>query len=211
MRISAKMAANQEPKLIVTTPVVTFGYTNLSSPDRKYDRYKVQLVASEDVLGGIRAEFDAFADENILPVKRKSKDYRPGYKVLEDGNLQFQPGTKSAVPVFDTKGRPVNAAKLNIGGGSCGRVKMELRASSGDKPGVTAYLKSVQLTKLVQYNGGGFEDISEGVDDEDAYFASDADVAEGQEFMNERAANFSKGAAAAPKYAVTSVDDAEDF
>lgn len=167
-------------KTYAQTPVVTFKYVHLSRPDPKFGKYGVTFDAAKEVVQDLLDTIDQFAADNFPPKTLANKSFRRGYSVNEDGTYRIKAGTKHAVDVVDAKGRPIDVSVVRVGGGSRGRLSVQLVASNGDKPGVTVYLKAAQVGKLVEYTAGGFDDISDEFDEEDAYIADDDVVAAGE-------------------------------
>ena len=194
----------------VKTPVVTLGYTHLNRPDQRYKKYSAQAIVPAEVLADFTAEVDTFAEDNFTPKVLKAKEFRKGYKVNEDGTITINARSSYAVDVVDIKGRPISLDNVRVGGGTVARLNVELAASNGDKPGISLYLKGVQIVKLKEYSAGGFDDLSgDYADDEEAYVADDDTVAAGEAARAERRASYGKDAPKAAASATT--DDPADF
>lgn len=118
------------------------------------------------------------------------KQYDDDGKVMMDkkGPIAFQfktattypDGKQKVVRVYNSKKKPVDIGDTQIGNGSIGHVAgvmstYEVRDKSGKKVidgGVTLYLDSVLLLKLVEFQGdSGFGDIE--VDEDDDNFTGD--------------------------------------
>lgn len=197
-------------KTYAKTPVITLGYVHLNRPDPKYNKYSAQATNPAEVMADFIAELDAFAEDNFTPKVLKDKAFRKGYKVNDDGTITINARSSYAVGVVDIKGRPISLDNVRVGGGTVARLNVELAASNGDKPGISLYLKGVQIVKLKEYSSGGFDDLSgDYADDEEAYVADDDAVAAGQAARAERQASFNKGAPKAGNAATT--DDPADF
>ena len=106
-----------------------------------------------------------------------------GTKELADGEIAFKFKTKSVivskatkeefkrtVPVFDAKLKPL---MVPIGNGSLVRVKFSIgpKFISGTNYGVTLYLDSVQVLRLVEYGANAGSDAAKGFAVEDGYEA----------------------------------------
>jgi hypothetical protein len=152
-----------------TSPKGNAGFTNLIRPDTKFDEggvYKTSITCSADAAAAL---IDLIDDEAVeeLGAKKAKEAHRP-YKVNEDGTVTINfkskatdaKGNKRPAPkLFDGQGNPIrNTEDLHIGSGSVIKVKGAASAyTSGKNIGVTLYINSVQIIKLVEYNAGGFE------------------------------------------------------
>lgn len=162
-------------KVKVNTPVGTAKYPKVSEPDKPAfgGDYKCPIILQVDGKGvkELRAEVmrvlrDAYAPskifDNKLPgnkVPKLKDNVRTPFKEtkLDDGSTvyEFMARSKYQPAVFDSQGKPVNAAVVKIGGGSRVRLGVTLQAFGADapNPGVRAYLDSVTIARLVAYEG----------------------------------------------------------
>lgn len=195
--------------IFIRTPLVTFEYPRIDSPDPKFGHFKVQFRLSPEKAAGIVAQLQTLAEENYPPAKLKARNFNPGYKTDDDGNLVFAPKSKHQPQAADAKGRLLPST-VKIGGGSVGVVNIKAEPSrAADKPGIVLRLQSVQIGKLVEY-GANFADISSEFG-EDAFVADEEDVARARV---EAMARKNKEAAGAKSEAVDAgadADDAADF
>ena len=111
-------------------------------------------------------------DEDGDPIKAQKKD--------ENGELLYtlqaktyttsKEGKPTKIPVLNAKGVAVNLGDKVIGAGSRGVIHGSIGIYNVDgSSGLTFYLNKVQLTKFVEYDGGGTEveelaDETEGLD-----------------------------------------------
>jgi hypothetical protein len=163
-----------------TSPKGIAGFTSLTRPDTKYDadgvyHTKLTFPSLESVeglielmkeealeeLGKAKAAKVKFPEENedgTVTIKFKSK--------AKDKN-----GNTKKLPLFDGRGNPIkNTEDLSIGGGSVLKIKGAAKGyANGTNIGVTLYINSVQIIKLEEYGGGGFD-----ADDEAEFVADEA-------------------------------------
>ncbi|SAK95794.1 hypothetical protein AWB76_07197 [Caballeronia temeraria] len=160
-----------------TTPKGPAGYTNLSKPDTKFDpegKYKTSITLPREQAEKLMELAQEEANELAVLDKKTKKIVMPEgikypYVENDDDTVTFTFKTKKKPKLFDAKGNPIrNADDLRIGGGSTIRVKGAFSSYEGFGGGVTAYLNEVQLIKLVEFGGEGFQPE----DDEDGYVAS---------------------------------------
>jgi hypothetical protein len=152
-----------------TSPKGAAGFTNLIRPDTKFDEggvYKTSITCSEEAAEALIELIDDEAVEELGA--KKAKEAHKPYKRNEDGTVTINfkskatdaKGNKRPAPkLFDGQGNPIrNTEDLHIGSGSVIKVKGAASAyTSGKNIGVTLYINSVQIIKLVEYNAGGFE------------------------------------------------------
>lgn len=153
------------------SPKGSAGFLNIVRPDTKFDpegKYKVTLNLAETDAAALQELAKEVAEE-AFGTKKAAKAHIPG-KENEDGSVAFTFKSNSQPKVFDAKGNPVRDLEdLNAGSGSTIRVKGSIKEyDKGGNFGVTLYLNSVQIIKLVEY-GGGFEADE---DEEDGYVAA---------------------------------------
>lgn len=144
-------------------------------------QYTVDVVIPQD--HPFIESIDAFYEANKPKGAKGAKSL--GYKINDDGEAVITLKTKTTYPsgdskkikVVDGKLRPVELDEgVKIGNGSEGRAAgMMSIYKAGAATGVTFYLDSLQLTKLVKYEAGGADSFDE-VDGED--FGGDFDIAE---------------------------------
>jgi hypothetical protein len=166
-----------------TTPKGAAGYSNLTKPDTKFDaegKYKTTLTISKEAAEALIAVAHEEAEElleNVLnaPVKgkkpaklKKLDDLTFPFEENDDDTVTFTFKSKKKPKLFDAKGNPIRDDDLRVGAGSTIRVKGAFSGYEGFGGGVTAYLNEVQIVKLVEFGGGGFEADE---DEEDAYVA----------------------------------------
>lgn len=156
-----------------TTPKGPCGYSSLVKPDTKFDpegKYKTSITLPEEQAQPL---IDMFKEEAVdeLGPKKAAKAKMP-VKENDDGTVTLTFKTKNKPKLFDAKGNPIkNTADLRVGSGSTIRVKGAAKAyENGANIGVTLYLNEVQIIKLVEFGGGGWE----AEDDEDAYVADNS-------------------------------------
>jgi hypothetical protein len=170
-----------------TTPKGTAGFSNLITPDTKFDaegKYKTSIVlSSKDAAPLIELANEEANELAVLDKKTKKVVMPEGIKLPftvneDDDTVTFTFKSKKAPKLFDAKGNPIRGAArddLHRISGSVIKVKGAFSAYEGFGGGVTGYLNDVQIIKLVEGGGGGFEDES----DEDSYVpSSDAPVRE---------------------------------
>jgi len=201
----------------ITTPKGIAKFPRLSSPDTKFNpdgEYRVTLLLDPEKDKEFLDELDAMADAAVQKAQEENKKYRKvmqrqePYKMEldQDGEetgkvevkFKMRAHVKSkdgkeysfAPALFDAQGKPIDPAKINIGGGSIIRVNFTPNpyfVAATKAVGISLQLNAVQVLELVQYNGGdaasfGFEqeegfsvdDIDSTVDDNDD-FTDDAD------------------------------------
>ena len=95
-------------------------------------------------------EASAEAGENV---------YKPtGKKVLRfKTGITYKSGDRKIIKIFNSKGNEVSLMGKKIGNGSRGRVGGSMAIYNINKAtcGVTFYLDRIQLSKFVEYTGGG--------------------------------------------------------
>jgi hypothetical protein len=126
------------------------------------DIYTADLIVSAEEAKPL---VDAIAELWESGKPKGAKDPKStSYKVLDDGTYKFVFKTSTKYPsgddkkisVFDAKARPTDLGDKRIGNGSIGRLAgaIAIYDAGVAARGVTAYLDSVQLLKLVEYSGG---------------------------------------------------------
>lgn len=157
-------------KVKLNTPVGIAKYPKVSEPDKPAygGDYKCPIILDPGAKGvkELRAEVnrvlrEAYAPGKLIdPKTKKMRDnVRTPFKEVkqDDGSvvLEFMTRSKYQPAVFDSKGKPVNAVDVKIGGGSKVRLGVTLQAFGADapNPGVRAYLDSVTIATLKVYEG----------------------------------------------------------
>jgi hypothetical protein len=165
-----------------TTPKGAAGYSNLVTPDTKFDaegKYKTSITIpaaqAESLMDLAREEANELA---VLDKKTKKVVMPEGIKMPfvenDDDTVTFTFKSKKKPKLFDAKGNPIrNTEGLQRIAGSTIKVKGAFSSYEGFGGGVTAYLNDVQIIKLVEGGGGGFGDESEG--DDDGYVADNSE------------------------------------
>ena len=133
--------------------------------------YTVDLIVAADEAKPLIDEINELWESNKPKGAKDPKS--TSYKLLDDGTYKFvfktstkyPSGDSKTITVFDAKARPTDLGEKRIGNGSIGRVAGAIAVYDAGVAarGVTAYLDSVQLLKLVEYTGGA------------ASFAADSD------------------------------------
>jgi len=147
------------------TPKGTAVYPKLIRPDTKFNAdgvYKTGLNMSKEAAGELLEMYkDIFIEAHG---KAKMSKANFPYQEQEDGTVTLGFKSKNQPKFFDSKGQPIlDVEDLNIGGGSVLRVRGTAKAySAGGALGVSAYVNSVQIINLTEYNGGGFDADDEG-------------------------------------------------
>lgn len=160
----------------ITTPKGTAGFSNLITPDTKFDdagKYKTSVTLSAEAAADLIAAAEEEANELAVLDKKTKKVVMPEgikypFEVNEDGSVTFTFKSKKAPRLFDIKGNPIRGEareSLHRISGSVIKVKGAFSAYEGFGGGVTGYLNEVQIISLVEGGGGGFGDESEGEDD----------------------------------------------
>lgn len=151
-----------------TTPKGAAGYSNLVTPDTKFDaegKYKTSITLPADQAEALMELAREEAQEGL---GKKAKNAKMPFEENDDDTVTFRFKSKKKPKLFDAKGNPIrNTEDLRVGGGSTIKVKGAFSAYEGFGGGVTAYLNEVQIIKLVDFGGGGFQPE----DDEDGYVA----------------------------------------
>ena len=165
---------SKEAKVIVTTPIGEVSWFSLVNPD-KFNTYSCalkledspethKLISKIDSMGEGRRPYEKQDDGSyVIKLRLKAK----GMKKTGD-TYEVNPPT-----IYNSIGKKMSNEELqvlSIGNGTEARVKIELAAYIYDgKAGVSAKPKAVQISKLVEFNGGdlGFdalelEEIDEG-------------------------------------------------
>lgn len=151
----------------VTTPRGSFNWATISGKGKQdlngRDIYTVDLVLSEKEAAPFIGKLDEFWEANKPKNAKAPKSM--GYKQLDDGSYSFTFKTATTYPsgdaktieVYDAKARRTDLGDKRIGNGSEGRVSgaMAIYDAGAAARGVTLYLDKVQITKLVEYQGGG--------------------------------------------------------
>lgn len=177
-----------------TTPKGSAGYSNLVKPDTKFDaegKYKTSVTVPAAQAESLIALANEEANELAVLDKKTKKVSLPAnlkmpYVINDDDTVTFNFKTAKKPKLFDAKGNPIrNAENLRVGGGSTIRVKGAFKSYEGFGGGVTAYLNEVQIIKLVEFGGGGFE----ADEDEDAYVADNSSDAADDSFAGDAPAD----------------------
>jgi hypothetical protein len=157
------MAKQQYINLV--TPLGKARYPKLAKQDvyeGKEVGYKCGITFDDEK---VQAKFEAQVEEAIrtlLPtVGRKGPKFSP-MREDRDGNTYFEFKSYKKVPLFGAKASEKLPEETVVGGGSVVRLKVSLTASNG---GVTGYMNAIQVAKLEQGGGDGFDDL-EGYDDD---------------------------------------------
>jgi len=188
-----------------TTPKGPAGYSNLTKPDTKFNAdgvYKTSITLTskeaEPLIAMAHEEGEALLEALNAPVKGKKPtklkqldDLKMPFEVNdEDDTVTFTFKTKKKPKLFDAKGNPIKDANLRVGGGSTIRVKGAFSHYEGFGGGVNTYLNEVQVIRLEEFGGGGWE----ADDDEDGYEAEDvrsnADDSFGQQDTDDQDVDF---------------------
>lgn len=168
------------------TPAGIAQYPRLSKPDTKFKpegEYKVTLIVDGETSAPLRAKIDAAmltslaaAKKDLVPAKAKlikaasDKPYKPvlDEEGEETGKYSFNFKMKAVIEtrtgerinkrpsLFDAKGKPLDPAKVSVGGGSVVKVSFEMYEfyTPAVGAGVSLRLLAVQIIKLVEYTGG---------------------------------------------------------
>jgi hypothetical protein len=152
------------------TPKGTAGYLNLVKPDTKFDpdgKYKAVITLTEEQAEPLK---ELAREEAQEALGKKAKTAKLPFVDNEDGTVTLTLKSKKKPKLFDAKGNPIAAdvaEEMNPGAGSVIKVKGSFSGYDGFGGGVTCYLNEVQIIRLVEFGGGGFE----AEDDEDGYVA----------------------------------------
>lgn len=152
-----------------TSPKGHASWPKLTKPDYEHDPkgiYKTGLVVKAEDAEELKEMLkEVFVEE--FGAKKLATAKMP-YKELDDGTVAFSfkmyaervdkktnEVVKQSPKLFDSKGNPIKDPKeLRIGGGTYMRVAGAAKAySKGGNTGVTMYLNSAQILKLVEYGG----------------------------------------------------------
>lgn len=204
------------------TPMGVFEYPRLSSPDQKYNKYQVNLLMPSDSPEAIKlmdlinkAEEDNFKDciQAAKLAKRKPPaqekvpyemvfDYETGeetgmvrfkFNMLASGTRQDTGKPWKQRPViYDAKRAVIPPEKIQIWGGTEGRVSFLLKPYDTPKIGVKLCLLAVQVIKLVSNSQSaealGFEEEegytlteTEGYEEETSTTAADTEAPDDNE------------------------------
>jgi hypothetical protein len=132
-----------------TTPKGPSGYSNLFTPDVKFDpegKYKTSITLSEEAAKPLLEA----VEEQRLELGKKAKTAKGNpFKVNEDGTYTFTFKSKKQPKVVDSKGNLIRD-EIRIGGGSTIQVRGAFKEYEGFGGGVSAYLNEVRLVKLVE-------------------------------------------------------------
>jgi len=152
----------------ITTPRGVFNWVTISGAGKTdlngRNIYTVDLVLTPEEAEPLLERINTFWEENKPKGAKAPKS--TGAKELEDGNIRFQFKTATTYPasgdpkvieVYDAKGRRTDLGDKRIGNGTLGRVAgaMAIYDAGVAARGVTLYLDKVQISKLVEYTGGG--------------------------------------------------------
>lgn len=140
---------------------------------RHTGKKSASIVLSDENLKAMADVVEEYRDENMTPAQIKrfrspfgSKD---GQTWLKAKTKAFnEDGSDRKVPIFDAKGNPVKG-NIRIGNGSVIRLNVamapyDMTSSTEKMAGITFYLNSVQVIRLVKFQSG-FDDETAGEDD----------------------------------------------
>lgn len=199
---------NNVPTFKKATPKGTAVYPRLAEPDRKFNpmgtyQCALRMDGSDPKVQQWMDEFRSFEEEAYKAMCQETgkpklkRAYSPLRPVEdEDGNPtgDWQIRAKMTAHVetstgkswdqrpllFDSKLKPVNAKKVNLGGGSTIRMSIDARPffTAAVGAGISVRLRSVQVFDLVEYVPGG-DPKDHGFEEEDGFEVEEA--AEGSE------------------------------
>lgn len=169
-------------KIKITTPKGELKWASVTGAGKKdlqgRDIFSVDIEMSVDVGKGLMGEIDGLWESDKPKGAKDPKS--TGYRVAEDGqSVKFTFKTSAVYPSGDPKEVAIYDAKAQrtkvtdkIGNGSIGRVSgmASIYDAGVAARGVTLYLDSLQLIKLVRYE----EAASFAVEEGDDVFTSDA-------------------------------------
>jgi len=171
--------AQKKEYVNLTSPLVVARYPKLGQQD-VYDGKEVGyklgcLPHDEAAWEKFKSDIEEASEKLTKAAGKKTAKFTP---VREDkeGNEYIEFKSYKKVPLFAPKGgkKLPEGTLAKIGGGSLLRVQVSLTFSNG---GVTGYMNSIQLAKLVEKGEGGFDDLD--VDDIDVPDQGFDDVDEG--------------------------------
>lgn len=139
--------------------------------NKRTGKKSASIVLSDENLKAMAAVVEDFKDENLsaAQVKRFRSPFatKDGQTWIKAKTRAFnEDGTDKVVPIFDAKGNPVKG-RIKVGNGSAIRLNVtmnpyDMTTADGQKmAGITFYLNSVQVIRLVKFQSG-FDDESEG-------------------------------------------------
>lgn len=207
------MSDKQEKVPKVVSPKGTFELTIVTSPSTKFKaegEYLAKLRIPLESAGPLLKQIKAAAAQALANAKKenpkKAAKIKAGplpYEIDEDtGTVLLKAKRKASgvskktgkpwkvtIPIFDSKGKPLNDKQLRIGAGSEGRISFDLREYFTDLAGagVSLALEGVQLTKFVEYVGGASASALGFEVDEDGFSGDDLETP--SEFEDETSAD----------------------
>jgi hypothetical protein len=160
--------------LSLKTPKGVANYPWLSKPDVSFgkERFKCGIVFENSAIA--KPVIDAVNKVAADEFGAKAKVKKPLVK-NEDGTILLKTQSNSKPTISDSHGEVLKKT-VKLGGGSIVRLAVTLSTYNKDgSRGVTAYLDSVQLLKLVEYGAGREVSWESAADEvEDAFVAGDA-------------------------------------
>jgi hypothetical protein len=168
-------------KIKITTPKGSLKWAQITGKGKKdlqgRDIFSVDIEMTTEVGQALMDKIDALWETDKPKGAKEPKS--TGYRINEDGTVKFSFKTSAVYPSGDPKEIAIYDAKAQrttitdkIGNGSIGRVDgMAAIYDAGVAArGVTLYLDSVQIVKLVKYAEAASFEVEEG----DDVFTSDA-------------------------------------
>ena len=144
---------------MVRTPKGVASYPWLTKEDPEYGGYKVSLKLDAEDATPVIEKIEAAMEQarTLVPNGKKPKENLP-YKVEDDGTVTVKFKSNYAPMVVDAETNRVPSS-VNILGGSIIKVNGELNPyfvpTTG--VGVSIYIKAVQVLKLGEGSGSGFD------------------------------------------------------
>jgi hypothetical protein len=168
-------------KTKITTPKGTLKWAQITGAGKKdlqgRDIFSVDIEMNQAVAQELVDQIDALWESDKPKGAKDPKS--TGYRVNDDGTVKFSfktatkypSGDPKEVAIYDAKAERVKI-KDKIGNGSIGRVSgvASIYDAGVAARGVTLFLDSVQIIKLVKYAEAASFDVEEG----DDVFTSDA-------------------------------------
>jgi hypothetical protein len=151
----------------IVTPLGKARYPKLDKQDvyeGKEVGYKIGVILSEADLAKVEAEVEKVTKAGGFTDRKRPK-FTP-IREDKDGNPYVEFKSYKLVPLFGPKGgvKLPEDTRAILGGGSIIRVRGSMTISNG---GITAYMNSIQVGKLVERQSGGFDDLDDGYEDFD--------------------------------------------
>lgn len=167
------MAQSEQVKVMATTPMGKIKWFNLAKGD-KFGNYSVDLILEDNTetlkfiesikkVGTGKMPFKQQADGSfIIKLKQKSKGLKKNGQTYEINPPVFYSNAGKKLTLEEVE-------ELSVGNDSIIRAKVELSSYAAmGQVGVSCKPKSVQLVKIVEFGGSGFDAVEfEEIDDID--------------------------------------------